>query len=273
MTHDATGWRSRNRAVWDERVRRNDWYIDTATPEDFRQPLKVADPLGWLGDVTGQRVLCLAAGGGRHGPLLASAGALVTVVDLSPAMLALDRQVAAERGLTLTLVETSMTDLSMLAEASFDAVIQPVSTCYVPDVVAVYREVARVLRPGGIYASQHKQPISLQVTAGPVGPRNHFVIAEPYDREGALPPAGEGCWHRESGAVEHLHRLEDLLGGLCRAGFVLEDVNEPRHGRPEAAVGTFAYRCRFVPPYLALKARRHNDPSKSPVGGGLLVAR
>lgn len=266
MSAAATDWRSRNRAVWDERVRRNDWYIDTATPEDFRQPLKVADPLGWLGDVTGKRVLCLAAAGGRHGPLLAGAGAIVTVVDLSPAMLALDRKVAAERSLTLTLVEASMTDLSVLAEASFDAVIQPVSTCYVPDVVAVYREVARVLRPGGDYASQHKQPISLQATAGPAGPRNHFAIAEPYDREGPLPAAGEGCWHREAGAVEHLHRLEDLLGGLCRAGFVIEDVVEPRHDKTDAAVGTFAYRCRFVPPYLAIKARRIETVEDRPVG-------
>ncbi len=271
MSAASPDWRSRNRAVWDERVRCNDWYIDTATPEDFRQPLKVADPLGWLGDVTGKRVLGLAAGGGRHGPLLATAGAIVTVVDLSPAMLALDRRVAAERGLTLTLVEASMTDLSGLAEASFDAVIQPVSTCYVPDVAAVYGEVARVLRPGGVYASQHKQPISLQATAGPVGPRNHFVIAEPYDREGPLPAAGEGCWHRESGAVEHLHRLEDLLGGLCRAGFVLENVVEPRHGDPGAAVGTFAQRCRFVPPYLAIKARRTEAPRAAGPGRRLIV--
>lgn len=256
MTAHEPDWQSRNRAVWDERVRRNDWYIDTATPEDFRQPLKVADPLGWLGDVAGKRVLCLAAGGGRHGPLLATAGAIVTVVDLSPAMLALDRQVAAERGLNLALVEASMTDLSALPEGGFDAVIQPVSTCYVPDVTVVYREVARVLRPGGVYASQHKQPISLQATAGPVGARNHFVIAEPYDRTGPLPPAGDSCWHRESGATEHLHRLEDLLGGLCRAGFVIEDVIEPRHDQPHSAIGTFAYRCRFVPPYLAIKARR-----------------
>jgi len=271
MTTGAADWRARNRAVWDDRVRRNDWYIDTATPEDFRQPLKVADPLGWLGDVTGKRILCLAAGGGRHGPLLASAGALVTVVDLSPAMLALDRTVAAERGLTLTLVEASMTDLSALAEAGFDAVIQPVSTCYVPAVAPVYREVARVLRPGGVYVSQHKQPISLQATVGPVGSRNHFVIAEPYDRDGPLPPAGEGCWHRESGAVEHLHRLEDLLGGLCRAGFVIGDVVEPRHDQPGAPVGSFAYRCRFVPPYLAIKARRTEAPFVAQAGGGLIL--
>jgi hypothetical protein len=126
----------------------------------------------------------------------------------------------------------------------------------VPDVAKVYREVARVLRPGGVYLSQHKQPVSLQATDGPVGAQGKFVISEPYDREGPLPPGGEGAWHREAGAVEHLHRLESLLGGLCRAGFVLEDVVEPWHAKRDAAPGSFAFRCRFVPPYLAIKARR-----------------
>jgi 2-polyprenyl-3-methyl-5-hydroxy-6-metoxy-1,4-benzoquinol methylase len=50
-------------------------------------------------------VLCLAAGGGKHGPLYAAAGARVTVLDLSPAMLELDRQVARERGIGLELVQ------------------------------------------------------------------------------------------------------------------------------------------------------------------------
>src|SRR5207247_2732150 len=56
----------RNRAAWNERVRERDCYIDTATESDFTNPLAVVDPCGWLGnDVTGKRLLCLAAGGGR----------------------------------------------------------------------------------------------------------------------------------------------------------------------------------------------------------------
>jgi len=261
MTGETEEWRRRNRAAWDDRVRRRDWFIDTATDDDFRQPLRVADPLNWLGGaVEGTRILCLAAGGGRHGPLLAAAGARVTVVDLSPQMLELDRQVARARGLDLRLVESSMDNLQALAADSFDAVVQPVSTCYVPDVVAVYRQVGRVLRTGGLYLSQHKQPVSLQATPAPVGPRGQFTITEPYDLDGPLPPAPDGCWHREAGTVEHLHRLEELLGGLCRSGFAIEDVVEPWHAKREAPPGSFAHRCRFVPPYLAIKARRTSSP-------------
>ena len=107
------------------------------------------DSCGWLGgNVAGKRVLCLAAGGGKHGPLFAAAGAIVTVVDISPEMLALDREIAKKRGLQLTLIEASMDDLSVLPAAHFEAVIQPVSSCYVPDILALYREVARVTEIG-----------------------------------------------------------------------------------------------------------------------------
>jgi SAM-dependent methyltransferase len=249
-----------NRHAWDERVRRKDWYIDTATERDFRDPLAVVDQCGWLGkSVMGQRLLCLAAGGGRHSVLFATAGAQVTVVDLSPRMLDLDRQLARERGLNIRIVEASMDDLSALPEAGFDIVVQPVSTCYVPDIEKVYRQVARVIVSGGIYISQHKQPINMQVEANPSA--QGYVVREPYYRSGPLPSVAPGSWHREAGTLEFLHRWDQLLGGLCQSGFVIENVAEPRHGDPSAAPGTFPHRSWFVPPYIKIKARRTELPS------------
>lgn len=225
-----------------------------APDEDFIEPLKKLDPLGWLGgDIRNQRLLCLAAGGGKHGPLYATAGAEVTVVDLSSAMLELDRQVAAERRIALRLVQTSMDDLSAFQPGEFDVVIHPVSTCYVPDLQSVYREIARVTRPAGLYVSQHKQPGSLQAD---VRPSNRgYEIVEPYYRTGPLPIV-QGSLHREEKTVEYLHRWEELLGQMCRSGFAIEDIAEPLHAKQDAEVGTFGHRSRFVPPYVRVKARR-----------------
>jgi SAM-dependent methyltransferase len=251
-----------NRRAWDTRARGSETYARPATEGDFQHPLKVLDECGWLGgEVVGKRVLCLAAGGGHHGPLFAAAGAHVTVVDLSPQMLALDRQVAAERGLRVSTVETSMDDLSMLP-AGFDIVIQPVSTCYVPEVTAVYRQVARVTAPGGLYISQHKQPTSLQAEAQPAG--QSYCVSQPYYRTGPLPPAPEGLRHREADTLEFLHRWEELLGGLCRSGFVIEDLIEPRHAKAEATPGSFAHRSYYLPPFVTVKARRTNSGSTNP---------
>lgn len=248
-----------NRRAWDERARRGQRFARPAIDADFDNPMKTMDGPGWLGDVTGQRVLCLGAGGGRHGPLLASLGARVTVVDISPAMLELDREAADARSLQVETVEASIDDLSALPEAAFEAVIQPVSTCYVPDIRLAYREIARVTKPGAIYSSRHKQPASLQsgLAPSPAG----FIIGEPYYSNGPLPPPQQAGPHREQGTMEFLHKWGDLLGGLCQAGFVLEDVLEPRFGDPAAQPGTFEYRGHYLAPYIQLKARRTDSPA------------
>lgn len=229
-------------------------FARVATDEECRYPLAILDGRGWLpGSVKGLEVLCLAAGGGWQSVLYATAGANVTVVDLSSEMLRQDVQEAARRNVTVRVIEGSMHDLGMLADESFDIVHQPVSTCYVPEVLAVYREVARVLRDGGLYISQHKQPTSLQVVERDASDR--YVVGVPYYRQGPLPPVGDTSY-REAGTVEYLHRWEELVGGLCQSGFVIEDLREPCRADARAPVGHFGHRGQFVPPYVRVKARR-----------------
>ncbi|MCH5376915.1 MAG: class I SAM-dependent methyltransferase [Planctomycetes bacterium] len=215
---------------------------------------RLANITAWLDrDLGGCRVLCLAAGGGRHGVLYAQAGAEVTVVDISPEMLRVDREVTAARGLNVRTIQASMDAMPMLRDGEFDLVVQPVSTCYVSDVASVYAEVARVLANGALYISQHKTPASMQadVTPSPSG----YELIEPYYRSGPLPDVAESP-HREQGMREYLHRWEQLIGSLCRAGFVIEDLMEPIHSEPKAPTGSFAHRCCFVAPYVRIKARR-----------------
>jgi hypothetical protein len=113
--------------------------------------------------------------------------------------------------------------------------------------------VARVTSPGGLYISQHKQPGSLQADTRPSA--QGYVLVEPYYRQGPLPQVA-GSQHREPGTLEYLHRWEELLGGLCRAGFVIEALIEPLHARADAEPGSFSHRSRYVAPYVRIKARR-----------------
>lgn len=244
-----------NARAWDALARRQAALAKPANDADFANPLQTVDPLGWLGEsIANLKVLCLAAGGGRQSALYAAAGAQVTVVDISGEMLALDREVATARGLAVRAIQASMDELPMLADGEFDLLIHPVSTCYVPDVQKVFREVARITRPGGLYVSQHKSPTSLQ--AKPQTAAEGCELVEPYYREGPLPAAAEPSRIREQGTLEYLHRWEQLLGGICRAGFAIEDLVEPMHADPQAEVGSFGHRSKFVAPYVRVKARR-----------------
>ena len=253
---DDSASRQQNAKAWDALAKRRASLAQPARDVDFRNPLQTVDPLGWLGpSISGQRVLCLAAGGGRQSALYAAAGARVTVVDISSEMLALDRTVASERGLDVRTIQTSMDSLTMFTPAEFDIVLQPVSTCYVADVGSVYGEVARVICPDGLYISQHKSPTSLQTSLKPDSSGYH--LQETYYREGPL-PAAEPSRLLETGTHEYLHRWEELLGGMCRAGFVIEDLVEPVHANVEAGAGTFGHRSQYVAPYVRVKARRLN---------------
>ncbi len=257
--HDRSPEILHNARAWDKLARQQVPLAQPAKDADLVEPLSQVDPLGWLGgSVRGLRLLCLAAGGGRHGAIYAAAGAQVTVADISGEMLALDRAVAAERGLALQTVETSMDNLAMFPAGTFDVVIHPVSTCYVADVGKVFSEVARVTRPGGLYVSQHKSPVSLQAEVR--ASDGTVRLREPYYRSGPL-PAEAPCRLREAGTLEFLHRWEQLLGGICRAGFVIEDLVEPRHAEADAEFGSFGHRAQFVAPYVRIKARRRSSES------------
>ena len=104
-----SGWVSDNQAAWDQLAAGGHVLARPAEDHLFADPLRCVDAPGWLGpSIRGWRVLCLAAGGGRQGPLYAAAGGVVTVVDLSDEMLQLDRQVASQRKLDLATIQTEV---------------------------------------------------------------------------------------------------------------------------------------------------------------------
>ena len=201
----------------------------------------------WLvdSDVNGCRVLLLGAGGGTHAPLFAAAGAQVTVVDTSPRMLARDQMLATRLGHSINMVRASADALPKLDDEPFDTVIQPVVSCYLPDVRALYREVHRVLRPGGLYLSQHKQPAAMRTRWNTI--HREFELTTGVADESPL---------HESGTREFAHGLEALLGGLCRAGFVIEDVHEPLRADAWSDAGSLEHLASHTQPYLKIKARR-----------------
>src|ERR1700678_3026156 len=158
-----------NRAAWDrEGDQGNEWaqpvgpdVIARARAGDWSVVLIGYQPVSrdWFpDDMTGAAVLCLASGGGQQGPVLAAAGADVTVFDNSPRQLGRDEEVAARDGLALRTVLGDMRDLGAFADASFDVILNPVSNVFCPELAPVWRECFRVLRPGGALLAGFMNP-------------------------------------------------------------------------------------------------------------------
>lgn len=255
---DRTDVLQQNKRAWDRMATSGHVLAKPARDKDLENPLRTVDAAGWLTEgIQGWNVLCLAAGGGRHGPLYAAAGANVTVVDLSSGMLELDRQVAEELRLSVRTIETSMDDLSALGNNIFDLVIHPVSTCYLPSLERLFPEVARVTRAGGLYISQHKQPANLQASLDTSA--GFYTVEHAYYDSTSVPRAQSPSKLREPDTKEFAHSWNTILGGICKSGFHIEDVVEPNHSKADAPVGSFHHRCHYIAPYIRLKARRTGD--------------
>jgi len=252
--------RAYNRGAWDRQVEGgNRWTVPVGAEEVaaarrgewgiLLTPTKPV-PAGWFPPLAGTEVLCLASGGGQQGPILAAAGARVTVFDNSPAQLAQDRAVAEREGLDLRTVEGDMRDLSALEDGAFDLIFHPVSNVFVPEVRPVWREAFRVARSGGV------------LLAGFANPANFIFDFDKADNEGVLEvkyrlpysdveslEAAELEKVMESGwPLEFSHSLEEQIGGQLEAGFVLTGFFEDGFAPGEDVISD------HMPTFMATRA-------------------
>lgn len=157
-----------NRTAWDKQVEHgNCWTVPVGTDVIERarngdwsilvSPSKPV-PRDWFPPLVGRHVLCLASGGGQQGPILAAAGARVTVLDNSPGQLDQDRFVATRDSLLIETELGDMRDLSRFPSRHFDLVVANGIGC-VGEIHKVWSEAYRVLGHGGTLISGGNNPI------------------------------------------------------------------------------------------------------------------
>jgi SAM-dependent methyltransferase len=253
--------RGHNRLAWDRQVEAgNEWTVpvDASAVADARHgdwkillTPTIPMPRSWLPDLPGKRVLCLASGGGQQGPVLAAAGAKVTVLDNSPKQLQRDRLVAEREELSIATVEGDMADLHEFSDRSFDIVVHPVSNLFVPDIRPVWSEAFRVLRGGGILVSGFANPVIFLFDYDHVERTGRLEVKYqlPYSDLQHLSAAGIEQHRKEGIPLEFGHSLEDQIGGQIAAGFVINGFYEDR----DRSVEDNPLR-EYTPTYVATRA-------------------
>jgi SAM-dependent methyltransferase len=180
-----------------------------------------------LGDVAGRDILEYGCGAAQWSIALARLGARPVGLDLSERQLRHARTLMSEAGVDFPLVHASA-EAVPLQDASFDVVFCDHGAMTFADPYRTVPEVARLLRPGGLFAFSHHSPIETicwPLDAERVGDRlalDYFGMHLIDDGEDITFQLPFGDWIR-----------------LFRAnGFAIEDLIEPRPG-PDA---TSSYR-------------------------------
>ena len=232
-----------NRAAWNQEVKNGNQWTIPVTKDVLDQaasgqvmilltPYKPV-PKDWLGDLNGKDVLCLASGGGQQGPILAAAGARVTVFDNSDQQLKQDAMLSEQYDLKIKTVQGNMQDLSAFGDQCFDMIIHPVSNCFIDDVLPVWRESYRVLKPNGSLLSGFVNPLIYMIDWETAEQTRRFELkyAIPYSDIISLSPEMKKKYIREKTVFEFGHSLADQIQGQIAAGFLIAGFYEDR-GEP-----------------------------------------
>jgi SAM-dependent methyltransferase len=246
-----------NRKRWNELANAN---VEWSQPFLDFTPQKAAEYIfryGIINDVAGKSVLCLASGGGQDTVAFGLLGAVVTVLDVSDIQLERDCQGAAHHGLQVETIQGDMRDLSIFPESIFDVVWQPYSVNFVPSVKSVFKEVARVLKPGGIYYMSFANPfvhaIDDEAWDGNAYPIHRLYI-DGEDLTQYFPHWDvtqlDGSTVKVDGPHEFRHKLSTVLNTMARNGFIFLHLQEWMEQDSNPEPGSWAHFTRVAPPWF-----------------------
>lgn len=206
-------------------------------------------PKEWFPPLKGAHVLALACGGGQQCPVLAAHGAEVTVTDISNSQLAKEKYVSEREGYDIHMIKADMSKPFPFADNSFDMIFNPISNCYIEDIIPMWGECARVIKSGGVLMMAFVK-------------EEHFLFDPDYKNEDVLISrhslpfnplkdlSEEQLKEKENTKMPlaFSHTLTEQIGGLMKAGFEITDIYEDCDGG-----GLFD---KYMNSYVAVRAVR-----------------
>ncbi|MDE6815068.1 MAG: class I SAM-dependent methyltransferase [Lachnospiraceae bacterium] len=182
-------------------------------------------PKGWYPALPGAKVLGLAAGGGQQMPIFAALGASCTVLDYSRRQIESERMVAEREGYEIQAIRADMTKPLPFEEESFDLIFHPVSNCYIEDVMHIWRECHRILKPGGLLMAGLDNGINFLFDENKEEEIRFSLPFNPLRDQSLME-----MLNTNDDGVQFSHTLEEQIRGQIKAGFQLLDLYEDTNG-------------------------------------------
>ena len=203
--------------TWEERLNRDGrWRRCHKEPELAFEGETLSTIREMVGDLRGKQVCIIGSGDNMAAYALSGLGAAVTSTDISEERLKLAASRAEALGLSIDFVRSDAADLGFADDSTFNLVCSTNGFfVWVADLGAVFRQVSRVLRPGGTYVfydiHPFMRPWKEQVTP--------IEMEKPYWDTGPFQESADGSY-------EFNWTLADLLNPLAQAGLTLKKVLE-----------------------------------------------
>ena len=175
-----------------------------------------------LGPLAGKRVLLLGCGAGSPLLMLSRAGAKVIAVEPSVAAAELALRRCAASGLIAEVHQRELAELAFVRADTIDLVISAMTLSGTDDLLRVFRQLHRVLRPDAPIVASLPHPFLAALNVGQTARTKGAVTLQRY---------GSGTsqsWR--VGDIEGLsypHRFEDIFVALNRTNFRVDALLEP----------------------------------------------
>ena len=225
-----------------------------------------------LGDIAGMRVLDVGCGEGYNTRKFADLGAEVVGTDVSRLMIASarDHETGEPRGIEYHQAPAS--GMGMLADVSFDAALSTMTLMDLGDYDESIREIARVLKPGGLFQFSVTHPCTMtrmwrwmyddrrEKTGVVVG--DYFALAP------ARPGSDIDEWYfggaprdvrqttRPFRIPRFFRTLSEYFNTLTDAGFRVEKLVEPHASKQVAAKHPNIADTRVIPYFLIFRCTK-----------------
>lgn len=166
----------------------------------------------------------------QFGISVANQGANVTGVDISSEQLSYARKNAREHGQDIELIESSVTDMPMLADSTYDLAFSAYAFQWVKDLESCFRETHRILEPDGKLVFSVDHPYYK-----PLNPETHEFERSYFDES----PRQAHSEELDAEMRIYRRRISETVDLLHDTGFRLDELREPGYDDPDAYVSDF----------------------------------